>query len=135
MKRRDPLQYPLLRRFIRDTAATTAAEFALVIPFFLLMVFGTINLGITFSAVSQIHYAAERAARCLSTNVSGNCAAGTINTYAKGYYKGPSITGLNFIASTAACGNKVVGSGSYQLVTGFSGTAVSIRAQACYPLI
>lgn len=125
----------LLRRFLRDTAATTAAEFALVVPFFLIMVFGTINLGITFSAVSQVHYAAERAARCLSTNVSGNCAAGTINTYAKGFYKGPSLTGLNFVATTGACGNKVTGTGSYQLITGFSKTAVSITAKACYPLI
>lgn len=120
---------------MRDTAATTAAEFALVVPVFLILVFGTINLGITFSAVSQIHYAAERAARCLSTNVSGNCAAGSINTYAKSFYQGPSVTGLNFVATTGACGNKVTGTGSYQLVTGISATAVSISAKACYPLI
>ena len=130
MKRNSTLQ-----RFLRDTVATTAAEFALVVPFFLLIVFGTINLGITFSAVSQVHYAAERAARCLSVNAPNYvvCAPGTINTYARGYYKGPPLTGLAFTTTADTCGTKVTGRGDYQLVTGFSGTAISISAKACYP--
>lgn len=125
----------LFHRFLRDTGATTAAEFALVIPFFLIIVFGTINLGITFSAVSQVHYAAERAARCLSVNAPSYvvCAPSTIDTYARGYYKGPPLTGLKFTTAADTCGTKVSGTGNYQLVTGFSGTAISISAKACYP--
>jgi Flp pilus assembly protein TadG len=119
----------------REDSGATAAEFALVVPTFLLLVFGTINVGMAMSAVIQVHYAAQKAARCLSTDVTGSCTAGNIDTIAKGYYGGPGMTSLTFTASAPSCGNNVTGSGSYDLVTGFSSTAVTITANACYPEI
>jgi Flp pilus assembly protein TadG len=122
-----------LRRFRRDRRGASSAEFALVVPLFVLVTFGTISTAIGLSAMVQMQYAAERAARCLSVNVAGSCS--DINAYAKGYYKGPSMTGLTFTKSAPACGNKVTGTGSYQLVTGFKSTAISMSTSACYPVI
>jgi len=122
-------------RFAHDERGGSAAEFALVVPFFLLLVFGTISVSILMSATTQMHYAAERAARCLAVSVAGNCSTANINTYAKGYYKGPPLTGLVFATSSLACGKQVTGSGAYALVSGFTFTNVNISARACYPLI
>lgn len=124
----------LLRHFLGNTAAVTSAEFALVVPFFLVLVFGTINGGLAMSAVNQIHYAAERSARCLSVDVSDSC-TGDVDTYAKQLYHGPSVSGLSFVATTQACGNEVTGSGEYELLAGMASTSFSITARACYPLI
>lgn len=124
----------IVRRFLHDTRAATAAEFALVVPVFLTLVFGTINAGLAMSAINQIHYAAERSARCLSVDVGGNC-AGDINVYAQSFYHGPGVTGLNFAASSQTCGNQVTGTAGYEILTGFSSTAINISATACYPII
>lgn len=122
------------RRFARDDRGAAAAEFALVVPVFLMLVFGTISVGLAMSAINQIHYAAERSARCLSVDEGGNC-TGDINVYAKGFYHGPSVTALNFAATSQACGNRVIGTAGYEIVTGFSSTAINISATACYPEI
>jgi Flp pilus assembly protein TadG len=124
-----------VRAMRREESGATAAEFALVVPTFLLLVFGTINVGMAMSAVIQIHYAAKKAARCLSTDVTASCTPGNIDSVAKGYYDGPGITGLTFTATAPSCGNQVTGTGSYDLLTGFSSTAVTITANACYPNI
>jgi len=122
-----------LGRFLRDSSATTAAEFALVVPVFLLLIFGTISVGIAFSAVIQMHFAAEKTARCLAVDVAGNCP--DADTYAKSLYNGPGLTDLTFTPSASACGKQVVASGSYQFITGFQSTALNLSATACYPLI
>lgn len=124
---------------MRNSSGATAAEFALVLPVFLALVFGTINAGIAMSAVNQVHYAAERSARCLSTTVvpsttAGSCGA-NIDTYAKTWYKGPGLSGLTFTSQKIACGNEVRGSGRYDMLTGFDAFTINISAKACYPLI
>lgn len=128
-----------LRTFWHDTSAATASEFALVVGFFLVLVFGTINTGLAMSAVNQVHYAAERSARCLATTVLPAGTAGACNTnvdtYAKNWYKGPGVTGLTFVASDQTCGKRVIGSASYAILTGFDSTAITISATACYPVI
>ena len=124
-----------IRTFFTDDRAATAAEFALVVPVFLLLMFATINGSIMMSAITQMHYASERAARCLSVDVEGACLAGSIDTYANGLYNGPSLAGMSFVAGDLACGNQVVGSGTYQLVSGIEVTSVSLSSTACYPKI
>jgi Flp pilus assembly protein TadG len=135
MKDRLPSLRRLLRAFRRDTAAATASEFALVVPVFILMVFGTINTCLALAAVINVHYAAERAARCMSVGTTGPCTSANVDAYAKDWYRGPGVNSLNFAWSSQTCGNRVIGTGSYNIITGFNATAVSISAQACYPVI
>jgi Flp pilus assembly protein TadG len=123
-----------LRRFLRDTSATTAAEFALVVPIFIALTFGTFSTGVAFSAITQMHFAAEKAARCLAVDVAGNCT--NIDSYAKKFYGGPGMTTLTFQEQTTApapaCGHLVVANGTYQFITGFHSSAMTLTAQACY---
>jgi Flp pilus assembly protein TadG len=121
--------------FRRDDRAATSAEFALVVPLFIILLFSTINGSLMLSAATQMHYAAERAARCLSVDVAGDCSAGTIDAYAKSFYDGPTLTGMSFTTTAPACGNRVVGTGTYELVGGLEMTSVSMSATACYPKI
>lgn len=120
-----------------NSSGAAASEFALVVPFFIVLVFGTINTGIAMSAVTQIHYAAERSARCLATTVSSACTKAAIDAYAKGHYNGPGLTAFAFSSPTTdpACGKQVTGTGSYEILTGLDSTAVTISATACYPVI
>jgi Flp pilus assembly protein TadG len=129
----------LLRRFLlafgHDTSGTSAAEFALVVPFFILTVFGTINTCLALSAVNSMHFAAERTARCLAVGGSTSCSS-NVDTYAKGWYRGPGLNGLNFTGSTdPTCGKLVTGNANFNIITGLNSTAVTINAKACYPLI
>lgn len=125
------------RAFMRNASAVTSAEFALVVPAFLILVFGTINTGLAMSAVNQIHYAAERSARCLSVDVAGTCTKANIDGYAKGLYHGPGLTGLTFSspATDPACGRRVTGTGSYAIFGGLESFSFTVTATACYPLI
>jgi Flp pilus assembly protein TadG len=121
--------------FFRDDRAASSAEFALVVPVFLIIIFSTISGAIMMSAITQMHYAAERAARCLSVDVSDDCPVGTIDAYAKTYYNGPGMAGLTFTPTqNQPCGNRVVGTGSYELFTGVAATSVNLSATACYPV-
>jgi Flp pilus assembly pilin Flp len=124
-----------MQTFLADDQAATAAEFALVVPVFLLLMFATINGSIMMSAITQMHYASERAARCLSVDVDNLCPPGSIDTYAKGLYDGPSLVGMSFVADDLACGSQVVASGTYELVSGIEVTSVSLSSTACYPKI
>jgi Flp pilus assembly protein TadG len=120
-----------------NSSGATAVEFALVIPIFLVIVLGTINFGMAMSAVTQLHYAAERSARCLSVNVTTPCSKANIDAYAKGIYAGPGLNGLTFSSPTTdpVCGRQVNGSGSYTILTGFKKSAITFSATACYPVI
>jgi Flp pilus assembly protein TadG len=120
----------------RDERGGSAAEFALVFPAFVLLIFGTIGLSMSMSALIQLHFATEKAARCLSVTPAGSGGCLTnINTYATGLYGGPTINSLSFSASTPSCGNKVTATGTYVLITGIGQISVPLNTSACYPLI
>lgn len=124
-----------LSAFSRDPSGTTAAEFALVVPLFVILVFGTINTCLLIAAFINMQYAAQRTARCLSVDIAATCTPGNVDTFAKGLYNGPSVTGLTFASTTPACGTQVTATGSFELMTGLSATSVNLSAQACYPKI
>ncbi|WP_176590860.1 TadE/TadG family type IV pilus assembly protein [Sphingobium sp. EM0848] len=127
---------PLLKTFWRHAGGATAAEFALVLPIFLLTVFGTINMALALSALIQLHYVTEKAARCISVDPTGTtCTTANVDTYAKGLYQAGGVSGLTFTASAPACGNKVDGSGNYQVFTGVGSITIGLSASSCYPKI
>ena len=124
------------RAFVSNTAGATAAEFALVLPLFLLTVFGTINMALAMSSIIRLHYATERAARCLSVDVSGDCTAANIDTYAKSLDPIGGVSGLAYTPDPAAtCGKKVDGNGTYEVFTGVGTLSIGLSASACYPVI
>ena len=125
----------LLRSLRHNHAGATAVEFALVLPLFLLVTLGTINMGLAMSALVRLHFATEQAARCLSADVSGDCTAANIDTYAKKISQIGGLSGLSFTASAPACGNKVDGVGNFEVLTGVGALTIGMSASACYPVL
>ena len=120
--------------FLRDDGGSVAVEFAMVLPLLIMAVFSTIYLSMALGAFNGLQTATALAARCLSVDVTGSCTTSNINTYATNRYDGPTITGLTFTPSSATCGNKVVGSGTFSMFTGAGTVGVTLSATACYPL-
>lgn len=124
-----------LRRYARNTAGATAAEFALVLPLFLLLVFGTINMAFALSAIVRLHAVTENAARCLAVDTTGTCTAANIDSYAKARFPIGGVSLLSFTATQPSCGRQVNGAGTYDVFTGVGKVSIGISASACYPII
>jgi Flp pilus assembly protein TadG len=122
---------------LRREDGAGAAEFAMVVPVFLALVFAVIHLGIVIYAVACLHAASEAAARCASINwpiaASTVCTTGAdVQTYAATKYAGPHV-GQSFTFSIASCGKQVAASGTYKISIIVANISVPLSAQACYP--
>jgi len=129
---------------LRNDNGSAAGEFALVLPIFLLMVFGSIYSCMLMGAIVELHQVTENAARCLSVDSALSCTSANINTYASGQYAGPAISSLTFTPTqVTSCGsgvagtggNQVVGTGNFTLFTGAGNFTVHLSSTACYPVI
>jgi Flp pilus assembly protein TadG len=91
-----------MRRLHRDTRASAAVEFALLIPFLILLFLGIFEFGRAIWVQGIIDYAVEQAARCASIN-STTCGSTTATrTYAAGQ-AAPLPNGSSSCPSGATC--------------------------------
>lgn len=67
-----------LKRLLRNDGGASALEFALVLPVFAAMMFGTIQMGIAFYYAGSVQYALERTARL--TMVEQDMSSGQVQT-------------------------------------------------------
>ena len=121
----------LLARLRREDRGAAAVEFVLILIPMVMLTLGAINLSLMVYTVATLNYAAEDAARCLSVKKT-TCTAASVNTYGRGRYTGPGAA--SFTASSATCGNRVVGTVDYVFTTGLTSTTIPLSSQACYPL-
>lgn len=121
----------LLARLRREDRGAAAVEFVLILIPMVMLTLGAINLSLMVYTVATLNYAAEDAARCLSVKKT-TCTAASVNTYGRGRYTGPGAA--SFTASSATCGNRVVGTVDYVFTTGLTSTIIPLSSQACYPL-
>jgi Flp pilus assembly protein TadG len=70
----NPSSGPLFRRFRRDNKGVVAVEFALIIPVFLVMVFGTLEIGNMLYAKSTLQHGVETAGRYAMVHISATVA-------------------------------------------------------------
>lgn len=105
-----------LRRWVRalanNCAGSTAAEFGMAIPIFLLFVFGTVEIGRFMWSEHALNYAADQAARFALANPSAT--NGDVKTYAESQVvtvKGSEVTvtvntemldGINYLNVTVS---------------------------------
>jgi Flp pilus assembly protein TadG len=133
----------ILIKVRHDKRGTTAVEFAIVAPVFILLVIGIMYLCMGLSVAASMHYAVEDAARCASVSeavyqLSGQsavtrCTQATTVSYTQNHYYGPSSM-PNFTSnSQASCGNAVTGTINYVVNLGLSRITVPISASACFP--
>lgn len=135
----------LLRHLRRNQRGSTAVEFALVLPAFLLLVFGVIEFGRVMWADNTLRHAVQEGARCAALNC---CAAGTAcsspEDLAAQRATGLGLTAADFVLETQDCGKHLTagaeGAGvEYRFligeVFGLLGLDLTLRAEACYPTL
>ena len=109
-------------------SGTTAVEFAIVGPPFILLLVGIVSASIVVFSAASMQYAVEGAARSYSVKASS---AATAQSYAQTLYKGVSTP--TFTASTPACGFQVSATLSLNLNAGMAKWTVPLTAKACFP--
>lgn len=123
-----------------DERGSTVAEFALLLPAFLLVVLGIMHLCLMMFASSQLDAATEYTARCRVTSTSSNYASSPCWTDAlakqKFYaiYHGPTAQPVVTIDTPAspACGLRVLATTTYNINAAFFRQAVPLSATACF---
>jgi Flp pilus assembly protein TadG len=124
---------------------TTAVEFAMVLPPFLMFLLGTISASLAVYTEASLQYAAEGAARCYSVNSSQCDSTTTTQSYAQTLYKGLGSPTFTASLSSATCGNAtnpghqviasldvVLNAGVKQDLTPAQWT-IPLTATACFP--
>jgi Flp pilus assembly protein TadG len=114
---------------------TTAVEFALVGPPFLMLLVGIMYASFVVFSAASMQYAVEAAARYYSVSsvTASQCgSATTAQSNAKTLYLGTGSP--TFTASNPACGCQVNGTLNVVLGTGMAQWAIPLSATACFPL-
>jgi Flp pilus assembly protein TadG len=104
-------------KLVSCNSGTTAVEFALVLPPFLMLFLGILSASVAVFAAASLHYAVEGAARCNSVNSTLCSTATATQSYAQTLYKGlssPVIFGINSFLRP-------------------SGWTIPFSAKACFP--
>ena len=122
--------WPALRP---DSAGTTAVEFALILPVFLMVVVGGFYVALMTFTASSLRYAVEAGARCASVNTTTCSNSATTIAYARTQFLAAKASSVTFTSSSATCGHLVTGTMSYTLSTGIKTINYPLSAQACFP--
>ena len=125
----------LLRSIYRNQEGTTAVEFAIIAPMFILLVLGTIGVCFALFLVGSLHFAVEDGARCASVKTSICQDTPTTIAYTQTRYLGPNVSPT---FTPAACGfantgHSVTGTVNYTMDIGFRTFVIPISATACFP--
>src|SRR5207244_2198730 len=98
----------------QDQAGSSAVEFGLTAPAFFAMIAGVIGSGLLLWTQLGLQHGAEMAARCASVNTTVCGSASAIQSYAVQESFGLNPPASAFTFTTAACGNKVSASYTFQ---------------------
>ena len=121
--------------FLRDETGASAAEFAMVVPVVLILIFGAIASGVMAYTWMKLQHAIEDTARCYSAQRT-DCAQDATEFASK--YPGLILDGLVFdkpvYSADAECtGYKARAGGTFNFLMGQGVLSTDIYAQACYP--
>lgn len=122
----------LFKSLHQNQDGTTAVEFAIIAPVFIVLIIGTIALCFALLLVGSLHFAVEDGARCASVKTTICTDAASTIAYTQSRYLGPNVS-PTFTYASAACGNSVSASISYSLDVGFKTFVIPISATACFP--
>ena len=131
VKREDPVSFS---RFLDESRGTTAVEFAITLPLFIMVIFGILECGFMLWTQLGLQHGTQMAARCASINASvcGNASATQLFAVQQAY--GLPITADVFTVTTSSCGNQINASYTYTFLSSYFGSpAVTLTAQSCFP--
>jgi uncharacterized membrane protein len=122
-----------LHTFLRDLAGAAAVELAITAPVFLMLLLGLAEAGMLTWTQAGLQYAVESAARCASVDSVSCGSPQQVQAFAARKTLGVGVPASSFTITQAACGNLVLASYPYQLVTVFFGTpTVNLTAESCF---
>lgn len=135
----------LLLRLRRAVDGVETIEFALAAIPLLMFLLGVVEFARLYWTQSELQYAAEAGARCLTTNCCGGspsaCANSSGNTGVKAY-TATQVLGMtvstgdlqNFSVSTASCGNKVSFNYTFHFLVGqiVPHSDITLSTTACH---
>ena len=122
-----------LKSLCVECQGTTAVEFAIIAPVFIVLHFGTLALAVALFLIGSMHFAVEDGARCASIKTQCPDRVSTI-AYTQSHYMGPASPAfdLNYYPAPTGCGYSVTGTINYSLNVGFTTFVIPISATACY---
>ena len=123
----------LHKNITTDERGTTAIEFAIVGPIFIMLIIGIMYLCMCLAVVGSMHYAVEEGARCASVKTTVCTDQSSTVSYTQNHYFGPSTLPTFTYNAAATCGHSVSGTISYVLDVGLKQFTVPITASACFP--
>ena len=128
----DAVMMRLLTRFRSDRTGTSAIEFALVLPAFVLLTVGSLAVCALLYATVNLQFAVEDAARCAAVKTTVCTDATATAAYAQARYVGPPIAPV-FTYTTSPCAHTLQANATLSLNFIPALTNVPIRAVSCYP--
>jgi len=113
------------------SGGAVTAEFALVIPVMLLLVFGVVDFGRMMWYRNALQSSVEQAARCYALNRPSCTSAANAQAFAATITVGAHFPSSVFTASSPACGKKVVASYTFTSIVPMIPVNLPITASAC----
>jgi len=121
-------------RFLRAEEGTSAIEFAIVGPVFLMLLIGITEGGVLLWTQLGLQHGAEMAARCSTVNKTICGTPSAIQEYAVQRSLGVNPPASTFSVESPACGIQVSANYNYQFVsTNFGTASMVLTAQSCVP--
>jgi Flp pilus assembly protein TadG len=118
----------------RGRDGNAAVEFALVLPVFIVLIVGMIEVGRILWTQNTLQQAVEAAARCGSISASTCGSSSAVRQFAAAQTAGLGVPASDFTATTSSCGSQVNATVQYQYLTSFLPMpALSLTAEACFP--
>ncbi len=120
----------------KDRRGTSAVEFALTLPVFILMLFGLWQIGSGLWWQFGLQHGAQMAARCMTINRTVCSDTASTQSYAAGQSYGLNPAPSIFAVSGQPCGNQITADYTVAPAVAnigiFSIPALTLHAQACY---
>jgi Flp pilus assembly protein TadG len=112
----------------------TAVETAIVLPVFLLLLFGVIEAGLLFWTQSTLQSAVEAAARCAVVDKTNCGSTSDVQSYAASQAIGMTVASSSFNVSQPSCGYQVSISYNFSfIVSGLFPGMMTLNAKSCHP--
>ena len=119
----------------RDRGGTSALEFGLLAPVFLLLFLGILEFGRALWTQSALQHAVEAGARYAAINYPSCASVSETKSYAAGEVFGQSIASSTFSLNCNACGTQVSASLPFSfIVPGLIPYSITLSAQSCHPV-
>ena len=123
-----------MRRWrLEDERGAAAVEMSFVLPIFLLMLYGIVQVGLMLWTQASLYHGAQMASRCAALQQSTCSSTALTQQYAADQSYGLHPDPSTFTISTQTCGTQVAAAYTYQPFSALtSSLSMGLNARACF---